>query len=745
MQTLTDPRPGVLAITVSDPTRTNPDSGGPQGTLVLYGYSPERTSPPTTAVRFEVKRKSDREWRAVGTDSQGSETETDQIQWSVSVNTATLPDTITANSLAARNASRDNNQYMVRAVAIAEADGSETVSADDVTAMFSVDNVDDVGPLGPTNIVSISKTDGPVSAVNGVYKVGRLVDKYDTTLTPLSLTFTIRPGSSVDRRTYVGGSVRLFQNGVDTGIASVSSASGSWNVTLPDVGKLANGTYSFHAISVDAFRNRQTDGNSPRVTVQIENTRRPAPGVLAITVDDPTQTNPDSGAPQGTLTVNGYTPERTSAPTKSVRLEVKRRESDEEWMEVGTIDTSVAAVEADLADIREGLADAASKDVADPRLVEPYEAYRKWSVSVDTTTLEDTITKDSPGERDVSKDANPYMVRAISLTPDDVDTPEHESPEGVMASFSVDNVDDVGPRGPTNITNVSVKGVDSVFETAEDGSYIVGGLVDKYDDEVASPVATLTIKPMADRHTYKSIRLVTDAEGVLVGDATETAEGSGIFEVTVDVGTLADGETYLENGTYMFHALAFDEFDNEQADESETDGSKISVTVKNSYRPAPEIFAITTDPAAQTNPDSGAPQGILMLNSYTLGERTSPPITSMRFEAKRQDADDSAWKEVGTTAEGTAVSEEEYQALKENDADFIADFVHVAAEAVVGGEATAPIHKPQAYQKWSVSVDTLALELEDTITADGPSGTGCLFRCQSVCRACNRSFCSKRE
>ena len=49
-------------------------------------------------------------------------------------------------------------------------------------------------------------------------------------------------------------------------------------------------------------------------------------------------------------------------------------------------------------------------------------------------------------------------------------------------------------------------------------------------------------------------------------------------------------KTYLENGTYMFHALAFDEFANEQADDSETDGSKISVTVENSYRPAPEVF-----------------------------------------------------------------------------------------------------------------------------------------------------------
>ena len=194
-------------------------------------------------------------------------------------------------------------------------------------------------------------------------------------------------------------------------------------------------------------------------------------------------------------------------------------------------------------------------------------------IEVDTTTLEDSITADSPGARDASKDDNPYMVRATAIAA--ADGSETLSADDVTAMFSVDNVDDVAPLGPTNVSVTGVEATDSVFETAEDGSYTVGGLVDKYDDAVSSPVATFTVTPTADRKTYKSIRFVTDIENLVVGDATETAEGSGIFEVTVDVGTLADSETYLENGTYMFYALAFDEFGNEQADESETDGSKI--------------------------------------------------------------------------------------------------------------------------------------------------------------------------
>ena len=87
------------------------------------------------------------------------------------------------------------------------------------------------------------------------------------------------------------------------------------------------------------------------------------------------------------------------------------------------------------------------------------------------------------------------------------------SVDGVTAMFSVDNVDDVAPLGPTNVSVTSVDAIDSVLEAAEDGSsYTVGGLVDKYDEAVLSPVATFTLKPTAARKTYKSVRFVTDIE-----------------------------------------------------------------------------------------------------------------------------------------------------------------------------------------------------------------------------------------
>ncbi len=483
-----------------------------------------------------------------------------------------------------------------------------------------------------------------------------------------------------------------------------------WNVADFDALAAAGDAVMVRAVASNALQ--LTDPNPMAGSIKLDTGICPLdPEVVAITVDPPTVTNPDSGGPQGALTLNAYTPSRTSLPISAVRL-VAKGPQDAEWV----IESSEAVEHVDGQELADILGDLVSTIGPDKPVVQVNSTYQKWVVTVDTTTLEDTITADSPAARDASKDENQYVVQGYANT----NGTEVPPIPGVQAMFSVDNVDDVAPLGPTNISVTSVEGTDSTFETAGDGSYTVGGLVDKYDEEVPSPVATLTIEPTADRTTYMSVRLVTDVEGLVIGEVTETAENSGVFTVTVDVGTLADGETYLENGTYMFHALAYDEAGNVQADASETDGSKISVTVENTYRPAPEVLAVTTDPAAVTNPDSGGPQGTLTLNSYSLGERTSPPITSMRFEVKRQDADDSEWQDVGMSSEGTAVTAEEVQALQ-NDADFVADIVHIAADTVVGGAASSLIYQHASYQKWSIEIDTVALGLEDTIDADSPA------------------------
>ncbi len=496
--------------------------------------------------------------------------------------------------------------------------------------------------------------------------------------------------------------------GTETG----STLEVGWNVADFDALVGAGNTVMVRAVASNALH--LTDPNPGVGSINLDAGICPLdPEVVAITVDPPTATNPDSGAPQGTLTLNAYTPSRTSLPISGVRLAAKGPQ-DAEWIIESSEATGHIAGQ-ELADL---LGDLVNTVGPDKPIVHIDSTYQKWIVSVNTPEepLADTITAESPAARDHTKDENQYVVTGYAKTT----TTEVPPIPGVEARFSVDNVDDVAPLGPTNISVTSVEATDSVFESAEDGSYTVGGLVDKYDEEVPSPVATLTIEPTADRNTYKSVRLVTDVEGLLIGEATETAEGSGVFTITVDVGTLADGETYLENGTYMFHALAYDEAGNEQADASDTDGSQISVTVENTYRPAPEVLAITTDPATVTNPDSGGPQGTLTLNSYVIGERTSPPITGMRYEVKRQDADDSEWQDVGMGSESTAVDAEKAQELQ-NNADFVADLVHTAAETVVGGVSSSLIYQHASYQNWSIDIDTVALGLEDTIDANSPA------------------------
>ena len=465
-----------------------------------------------------------------------------------------------------------------------------------------------------------------------------------------------------------------------------------WNVADFDALIGAGSSVMVRAVATNELR--LTDPNPMEGTIKLDAGICPLdPEVIAITVDPATTTNSESGAPQGMLTLNAYTPSRTSTDITSVRLAAKGPQ-DAEW----TIETSEAAENIGGQMLADLLGDLVNTVGSDKPSVNVGSTYQKWVVSIDTTELMDTITKGSA-------DDNQYVVTGYANT----DAGEQPPVPGVEAKFSVDNI------GPTKIDAVAT--ADGAVEANDDGSYTVGGLVDKYDEAVESPMVTFTITPVSYPTTYTSVMVVTDAEGASIGEATETAEGSGVFEITVDVGILADGE-YLENGTYMFHAVAVD---SEGAEVAETDGAKISVNVENTYRPAPEILAITTDPAAETNPDSGAPKGIVTVNAYSIGEITSPLINSTRFETKRLNDDDSAWKPVGTAEEGTVVTSEEVQELQQLNVDALSDLIGVAAGTAATSSESSPIHRYQAYQKWTFDIDTMALELPDTIDADSPA------------------------
>ena len=282
---------------------------------------------------------------------------------------------------------------------------------------------------------------------------------------------------------------------------------------------------------------------------------------LVLNTESITKTNPDSGAPQGTVVIDGYTPQRTYPEMASLKLMI----GDEV---VGTADTGVlvtaeegAALAQNTDFVTDLVAVAAQATAMDALSGKPilYPTYLKWSVEVDTTALDDTITAESDAARDASKDDNQYMVSATAITSGAEEVPGRP---GAKTYLSVDNVDDVAPLGPTNI--VAVADVAGAVEADADGNYTVGGIV---DETVPSPIATYTAEPTADPNTYASIQLVqVDADG----NETMIDGEAGMLDITTDVGMLG-------NGAYMIHALAVDEFGNVQTDES----PQITVNVLN--------------------------------------------------------------------------------------------------------------------------------------------------------------------
>ena len=130
--------------------------------------------------------------------------------------------------------------------AFAIANGTEYASS--ATATFSVDNIDDVVPVGPTTITSVADIAGVIAPdSSGAYTVGGIV--HYSVDAPVA-TFTVQPTAAAD--TY--NSVRLVQTAADGTVTEIDGETGKTTITA-DVGKLDNGQYSFHALVVDAAGN----------------------------------------------------------------------------------------------------------------------------------------------------------------------------------------------------------------------------------------------------------------------------------------------------------------------------------------------------------------------------------------------------------------------------------------------------------------------------------------------------------
>ena len=261
--------------------------------------------------------------------------------------------------------------------------------------------------------------------------------------------------------------------------------------------------------------------------VSVAYERRTPPEVSAIHTYV-TDRHPDSGAAQGMITVSAFTQAMTAPNAAAVQLEI-RRSADAEWAPLGIVqiaDTTVTS-SVQLA-IIEDLVNA----ILSGAPTAPISAlYREWPLTVDSTTLEDTIMDDSPAASDASLDDNPYVLRAIAV--DEAGT-GYPSADGVTDSLSLDNY------SPTAITQVANE-VEMVA-AREDGSYYVSGLI---AEGVPDPMLTLTSRTGAHSSAFTGgiALVVNDASGTAVEIAETAFTGSGNYTYTAafNLGSIPNG------------------------------------------------------------------------------------------------------------------------------------------------------------------------------------------------------------
>ena len=312
--------------------------------------------------------------------------------------------------------------------------------------------------------------------------------------------------------------------------------------------------------------------------------RRTAPEVSGI-YTSVTERHPDSGAPQGIITISAFTQVMTAPDTAEVQLEI-RRSADADWMPLGIVpiaDTTVTS-HVEIAIIEDLVNSILSGSPTAP--ISPL--YRKWSLAVDSATLEDTILDDSPAASDASLDDNPYVLRAIAV---DTAGTGYPSADGITDSLSLDNY------SPTAITTVANE-VEMVVPR-EDGSYYVSGLL---HESVPDPMLTLTSRTGAHPNGFTGgIALaVNDASGTAVEIPATGFSDSGNYTFT-GVFNLSS----IPNGTYTFMAVAH-----------VADGSPEDRIV---------AMAITVEVGNFTPPDNFADPSVDILSvTNTRGEANSP-------------------------------------------------------------------------------------------------------------------------
>ena len=309
--------------------------------------------------------------------------------------------------------------------------------------------------------------------------------------------------------------------------------------------------------------------------------RRTAPEVSAI-YTYVTDRHPNSGAPQGMITVSAFTQAMTAPNAAAVRLEI-RRSADADWLPLDIVplaDTTVTS-HVQIAIIEDLVSAILSGSPTAP--ISPL--YREWPLTVDSATLEDTILEDTPAASDASLDDNPYLLRAVAV---DAAGTGYPSADGATDSFSLDNY---------SPTAIEVEMVDP----REDGSYYVSGLL---AEGVPDPMLTLTARTGAHPSAFTGgiALVVNDASGAAMEIPATGFGDSGNYTFT-GVFNLAS----IPNGTYTFMAVAHAA---DGSPEDRIDAIDMAITVEVGNFTPPDNFA---DPSVD-----------ILSVTNTRGEANSP-------------------------------------------------------------------------------------------------------------------------
>ena len=509
----------------SDPDINNLDGDGPMvggamGNITVTAYTPYRTAPVTSKVRFEVRRQdgTDADWMAVENGATESTVVVDEElpasivqglvamvvggtspvpipdtyrKWIIEVDTATLDDTISKDDSAeGRDVTADENPWIVRAIAVGD-DASEHVPNDLVRDSFSVDNVDDVAPLESTMIVTVSDVAGMLTASEaGVFTVGGVVD--ETVPAPVAIV-TAKPRAHM--RTFDHINLFVHERNADgtlgdrraVGDVVFEYANGTYTATVDVSGLKPNAEYAFQALAIDAAMNQEKQVESASTPIDVENYVPPPDSVM--TTDwkdgvDKSVAEITADYPGGYLVTTEYT-------FTVVAVGIHPNE----------IDVMVAGHSAKAA----GLLTVEKTDDGGGGLADP----RTFVVSVDTSTIPDGI-----------------------YTPDGVVTKRNGSSIFGLPTINVDNTGPVVEVG-TPVPGHEMSSLPTLRATFDDG---IGGGVDSSNETVMLTLARLM-------PSGGSIPIAVDQDNVekpdahaIIGDIVYTSVNvlaGGAYQVTI--------------------------------------------------------------------------------------------------------------------------------------------------------------------------------------------------------------------